>query len=237
MGKPTLLKVLVEGQTEAAFVRQLLAPHLRLRGIESSTVLSGKGGGGGGVRNWDATLRDLSHLLNSGHHCSTMFDFYALPLTWPGRADAAQKLGRERASFVEAALVAAVSAKIGAKFDVRRFHPYVQLHEFEALLFADTRALATSLVSIADRSKSVSDDSVLASLVQKFDDILHECGEPEAINDSYETCPSRRIAGVVRAYKKVAFGATVTERIGLPLLRERCPHFGEWLARLEEIGA
>jgi hypothetical protein len=41
----------------------------------------------------------------------------------------------------------------------------------------------------------------------------------------------------VRAYKKVAFGATVTERIGLPLLRERCPHFGEWLARLEEIGA
>jgi len=34
---------------------------------------------------------------------------------------------------------------------------------------------------------------------------------------------------------KVRVGAPAAGAIGLPVLREKCPHFGQWLARLERL--
>jgi hypothetical protein len=118
---------------------------------------------------------------------------------------------------------------MGGKFNAKYFIPYVQLHEFEALAFADVEILASVLSPIGRSAEH--------TLVESFREILREAGHPEAINDNYETCPSRRISGVVPAYKKRAQGPIITSRIGIDVLRGKCTHFGEWLGRLERIDA
>jgi hypothetical protein len=35
---------------------------------------------------------------------------------------------------------------------------------------------------------------------------------------------------------KVWVGAAAASAIGLHVLREKCPHFGQWLGRLEKLG-
>lgn len=35
---------------------------------------------------------------------------------------------------------------------------------------------------------------------------------------------------------KAHAGPLIAQSIGLPLLRRRCPHFDEWLAKLESLG-
>ena len=116
---------------------------------------------------------------------------------------------------------------MGAKFDPKYFVPYVQLHEFEALAFADVEVLASVLYPIGPHSSD--------TLIKKFREILDEAGDPEAIDDGKETCPSRRISKFVPAYKKRAQGPIVAGRIGIHVLRSRCSHFGEWLTRLEKL--
>jgi len=58
---------------------------------------------------------------------------------------------------------------------------------------------------------------------------------PEDINDDQRTAPSKRITAVFPAYSKVLFGALIAERIGLQTIRRECPHFSNWLARLEQL--
>ena len=64
-----------------------------------------------------------------------------------------------------------------------------------------------------------------------------EFGSPELINDREDTAPSRRIIGAIPEYggMKASAGPIVAERIGLPTLRLRCEHFGQWLGRLEGL--
>lgn len=65
--------------------------------------------------------------------------------------------------------------------------------------------------------------------------ILQQCDEPERINDGYDTCPSRRLKKLHPAYDKVVHGYRIAARIGLPTLRQACPHFGQWLTQLEAL--
>src|SRR5262249_33661843 len=113
-------------------------------------------------------------------------------------------------------------------FNSKFFIPYIQLHEFEALAFADVDALASVVSPV--KTRWVSD------LTAELSKIRDHAGNPEAINDSYETCPSRRIAKLVPAYKKRVHGPIVTSRIGMTVLAQQCNHFASWLKRLEQIG-
>ena len=158
-----------------------------------------------------------------------MFDYYAMPMDWPGRKEATTKPWSERADYVEAMLRADIVAAMGGSFDPKYFVPYVELHEFEALAFADVRKLASVLAPVGR-------DATEEQLVECFDEILSVAGHPEAIDDGRETCPSRRIESIVPAYKKRVLGPTITRRIGINVLRERCTHFGKWLAHLEQLG-
>ncbi len=118
---------------------------------------------------------------------------------------------------------------MGESFDPQFFIPYVQLHEFEALAFAGVEELTSVVAPLSRRSAG--------SIEKKFKTVLDEAGHPEAINDGYETCPSRRITSVVNAYNKRVHGPIITSRIGLDVLREECDHFASWIDRLEELGS
>jgi hypothetical protein len=224
------LVIIVEGGTEQTFVQDQLVAHLALRNVNVWHVLPGRHRNRGGVKKWVVAQQDIIRTLKERRYCSTMFDYYAMPLDWPGRNEASTKPWRERALHVEAMMHADIVSAMGGSFHPKYFIPYVELHEFEALAFADVTILASVLAPVGPKKETE------ATLLDRFREILSAAGHPEAIDDGYETCPSRRIESIVPAYKKRLLGPTVTKRIGINVLRERCTHFGEWLARLEQLG-
>jgi hypothetical protein len=221
------LVVIVEGETEQTFVRDQLAAHLALHNTTAWAVLPGRRRKSGGAKKWIVAREDIIRTLKEGRYCSTMFDYYALPDDWPGRTKSKKLAWKDRAGHVEVEVQEDIVAAMGVGFDRKYFIAYIQLHEFEALAFADVEKLAEVTEPLSDSSATV--------LKKKFASILANARHPEAINDSYDTCPSRRIAGVVRAYKKRVHGPIVTNRIGLDVLRQRCNHFAMWLEKLEKI--
>ena len=92
------------------------------------------------------------------------------------------------------------------------------LHEFEALLFSDCRKFAHGINQ--------------PDLASKFQKICDDFLTPEAIDDSPETAPSKRIEALVPGYEKPLFGTVAALEIGLPAMRDACPHFNDWLNRL-----
>ena len=220
---------IVEGETEQTFVRELLAAHLAMHGTTIWAVLPGRRRRQGGVKKWVVAKADIVRTLREDRYCTTMFDYYAMPNDWPGRESSKTLEWRKRADRVQAEMLADITAEMGNKFAPRFFLPYVQLHEFEALAFADVEKLASVTAPLQGCR--------IESHRAQFAQIVADAGDPEAINDSYETCPSRRILAVERAYRKRVHGPITTARIGLTMLRERCRHFASWLMRLEQIGA
>ncbi|MDR1817966.1 MAG: DUF4276 family protein, partial [Puniceicoccales bacterium] len=55
---------------------------------------------------------------------------------------------------------------------------------------------------------------------------------PEEIDDGSETAPSKRILNVIPEYDKVSSGVKITAQITLPVLRQKCRHFDEWIEKL-----
>lgn len=219
---------IVEGQTELTFIRAQLAAHLGGRGAAIWAVLPGRNRKRGGVKDWGVARGDIIRTLKEKRFCTTMFDYYGMPESWPGRTRAKELAWDERAALVEQEIHSDITAALGSDFDPRRFIPYVQLHEFEALVFADTSAAAAVLAPLQNLSED--------SLARTLQAIVEAAEHPEAIDDGRETCPSRRIKKFVPGYRKPLNGPVITQRIGLETLRARCAHFDEWVSRLERIG-
>ena len=126
-----------------------------------------------------------------------------------------QKDPHERARYVQDMVHAEIAGAMGARFDPKYFIPYVQLHEFEALAFADVDVLVSVLAPLTTLPAE--------TLIERLTAVLDEAKSPEAINDGYETCPSRCISGIVPAYQKRALGPIITGRIGIETLRTSVP--------------
>ena len=224
------LLIHVEGETEEAFVNEVLASHLYGCGY---TKVSARLVGNarqrdrrGGIRAWSVVRRDILHHLKEDAGClsTTMVDFYALPQTgvaaWPGRAEAAQAAFAAKASAVESALLADICNEMGVGFNPRRFVPYVMMHEFEGLLFSDAARFAQGIGR--------------PELSPKFQAIRDEFATPEEINDSPTTAPSKRILKLVPGYEKPLMGTLAVLEIGLEAIRQECPLFRGWIERLEQ---
>jgi hypothetical protein len=55
-------------------------------------------------------------------------------------------------------------------------------------------------------------------------------------NDHPDTAPSKRLLREIPEYDKANSGVIVAEQIGLGKMRRRCPHFNDWLTKLERLG-
>lgn len=215
----------VEGQTEQGFVREVVAPSLSTRGVHLTARLVGKSGHKGGDCKFERARKDILLLLQQERDTvvTTMFDFYALPNSWPGRKKAGDAPHSRKASIVEAAVKKEIVSELGSSFDETRFHPYVQMYEFEALLFCDPAAICSAL-----REPHSHRD------IQAIRDSFRT---PEEINDDPDNAPSKRLLKKFRGYRKRIHGLIVAQRIGLETMREECPHFAEWVALLESFSA
>lgn len=218
------LHFLVEGPTEEAYVNESLANHLGAFGISADA--RDFGGWMRHGRRYERLRMPLRHWIkrDSGSDSvfTTMVDYYGLPGDFPGKD---RLTGREDSSGKARILEAAMEADIRREFPRVRFVPYVQMHEFESLLFADPRQLEW---------KFLEHERAIGRLVE-----LSNSKSPEDINDGQHSHPSARIAAEISDYElnKSSAGPLVASKIGLPKLRERCPHFNDWITRLESLGA
>ena len=204
------LHVFVEGQTEQAFVEEILRGHLWCAGYSGVAARFW-----GGVRKWCRTRRDIERQLKQdrGSAVALIVDYYGLPPTWPGRK------ASQGAPPVEAALCDDIAGRMGGGFDRGRFLPLVMMHEFEAMLFSDCEAFGAAIGR--------------RDLVPKLQAIRDCFGTPEDIDDSPETAPSKRIKALLPDYEKPLMGNLAAREIGLERIRAECPHFRNWLERLE----
>jgi hypothetical protein len=214
----------VEGQTEQGFVREVLAPLLDPRKVYMSARLVGKPGHKGGDCRYDRAKRDVLALLRQEADTivTTMFDFYALPDSWPGRVEARTAPFSKKANLVETAVAEDVFNELGTSFDKKRFRPYIQMHEFEALLFSQPATVCAVL-------RSPNSEEVVQSIRDSF-------ANPEEINDNFATAPSRRLLDVFADYRKRLHGLIAAQRIGIDAMRKVCPHFAGWVGMLESLG-
>jgi hypothetical protein len=204
--------ILVEGQTESDFVARVLSPWLSPRGIypiptivETKRLPSGLRFKGGDVT-LDRLTRDATRLLGDtdARLVTTLVDYYGIRL-----ADDDPLSGKPPD---------ALTAHLQKRINHPRFLPYVQVYDFEALLFADP----ATCCSLLGRPQ-------LATQLQQ---IAASAGGPEHINDRPETCPSQRLRSVFSDYNKRLDGVRILERVGIPAVRSRCPRFDVWLTRL-----
>ncbi|MCB0739167.1 MAG: DUF4276 family protein [Bacteroidetes bacterium] len=216
--------VFVEGQTELTFVREIVAPHLGQFGLTIHSTMAGKPGSGG-VPPFSRLLSEVVALLRKDSNiiCTTMFDFYGMPFNWPQRNNAASVSShQEKALLVENAVAEAVYQEMGSSFNRNRFIPYVQMHEFEALLFSDTQILSDTI--------QLRSANVLNEIVEAFE-------HPELINDRPDSAPSKQLIQIQPGYQKILHGNLAAKRIGLKQMRQKCPHFNAWIDQLEQIRA
>jgi hypothetical protein len=218
------LHVIAEGQTEETFVNRVLASHLG--GFEISTdvhcITTSRQRGRpfrGGMRTYAQPRRDIELWMKQDQRrdarFTTVFDLYALPDDFPGFEEAKRLQDPyQRVKSLEQAM----ETDLGNQ----RFVPYIQLHEFEALVLVDPQELTDEFI---EQEQAIEN---LAALSARYD-------TPELIDD--KTPPSKRIIDEIPAYRgrKASVGPLVTERIGLRSLREACPHFDGWLKRLEQL--
>lgn len=227
----TRILVHVEGPTEESFVREILAKHLQQYGY---TKVDARAMGRaqqrdqrGGIRGWPEARKDIvGHLRRDTRGIgTTMVDYYGLPErganAWPGRADACKKPLPDRATHVEDVIRRNLQQELGGEFQVRRFIPYVMMHEFEALLFSDCEKFADAIQR--------------PELASAFQTIVDAADGPEAIDDTPDGAPSRRIKALIPQYNKPFFGVLAALEIGLDKIRAACPHFNDWLTRLEQL--
>jgi hypothetical protein len=218
------LLVHVEGQTERQFVNEVLRDHLLAKGYRSVAArVIGNSGRQGGIRSWADARRDIVGHLKEDPACvaTTMVDYYGLPAkrgrAWPGREKATLLRSEQRAQCVEEALLGDVVAEMG---DARRFVPFVVMHEFEGLLFSDCAAF----------SRGIGHPNLEGELTK----IRNQFPTPEDINDSPFSAPSKRLKDLLQQrYEKPLLGVLAALEIGLDRIRQECPHFNEWLVRLE----
>ncbi|MCI9132672.1 MAG: DUF4276 family protein [Lachnospiraceae bacterium] len=217
--------VVTEGQSETNFVNKVMIPHFggRCSLIPITVVTKADGRHGkiykGGVTNYQQIRNTLVKALaisskSKDSYVTTMFDFYRLPTDVPGIADA-RKIHDpyDKVELIEREILKA--EKGNEKF----FFPYIELHEFEAMLFSD-----------------------LTKLEEAYFDYdltpLKECARmqsnPELINDGDETAPSKRIINCINCYDKANVGVGVLEKIGIENISCKCRHFSEWIRHIED---
>ena len=227
------LLIYVEGQEEEMFVNRVLRGHLRPFGVmvqkpilAATSFRIGDDDEAdvsvGGVTNYDSIREDILNQfatgdINAADLLTTLIDLYALPAPFPGheKATASGLIGGRKAECIEQAW----KADIGQP----NFFPYIQAHEFEALILTRPSVLKEYY---PEHSAGI-------------EQLRQECASfrtPEDINEVKATSPSHRILARVPTYQKVE-GFRHLQDIGLPEIKAHCPRFRTWIEQCEKLHA
>ncbi len=207
--------IVVEGQAEQEFVNSVLQSYFQDFGILSVTpilVRTSRTGRGGMVnfQHLSNTVKLLLHSSQNDFIVTTLVDFFRIPNTMPKYAECMLKTNKTEC--VEA-LEDAMNEFIGD----RRFFSYIQLHEFEALLFSDNKGFEYYYPE--EYSK------LTANIINSYE-------TPEDINSSPQGAPSKRLLALNPGYNKVLEGNLIALEIGIQKMLDKCPRFAEWINKI-----
>jgi hypothetical protein len=224
-----ILNILCEGQTEELFAKQVLKDYLKDFGIVVKTTIlitNKKKNIRGGMLNYQQAKNDLDLLIkqhakktHETHYFTTMFDFYALPNDFPGYEDAHKSAN----CYLT---INKIEENFSNDVNHHKFIPYIQLHEFEALVFC---GLDNLLEDYPDMGKQINN---LKKILTCYND------NSELIDNNPSTAPSKRIIKefeLKHHYDKVKSGTFVTDKVGILALKDKCRHFKDWIDKLEHL--
>jgi hypothetical protein len=215
------LNISAEGFSEERFVKDILCPHLiqfdiivDVRKLLTNKKMKKRGG----IVSFAKFKNDVNQWIREqpqAYH-STFIDLYGLKNDFPNFKTSKGLEPYSRIKTIEAG----ISEEIGHP----KFIPFVQLHEFESLLFADPEQTEEWLSLYNNFEKGS---------LRKISD--NNGGNPELINEGIETAPSKRILSLCQNYNKVDDGILLLKEIGLVKLRSSCAHFNTWITCLEQL--
>lgn len=210
--------ILCEGQTEEAFINELLGPYFANLSIyvtpiicttKRTTTKKFKGG----VSDYKKIKTELAILCkqHKNEKITTMFDYYAMPPNTPNIGCAEKDLYK-RIELIEEA--------INKDIEHQNCFFNLILHEFEGMLFSSP----DSFTEITD-----------VETVEKIREMRNEAISPEHINNSPETAPSKRLESLIPNYAKVKNGTLLSKSIGIDILMQECQHFARWVEKIKSI--
>lgn len=207
------LYIVVEGQTEQSFVNEVLAPYLYSKGVISVVpiIIQTSRIGRGGFVNYIHLKNKIRGLLSNRNASdiivTTFVDFFRMPTSMPNYVACMQ-------GPFDSARVECLEKAMEADINDRRFVPYIQLHEFEALLFSNNLGFEYLWGS---------------EVCVKTMEIISNFSNPEDINSSPETAPSKRLLAIKPDYDKVVEGTLIAIHVGINEIISKCPRFASWL--------
>ncbi len=214
--------IICEGETEQEFCKKILAPFFWKEDISIHNPRIKKSMGG--IVFWKVLKKDiLNHLKNDPTAFVTTFiDYYGLQKkhSFPNWSEAeAEREKNRRMELLEKGM----KHDIGEAYN-SRFIPYVQLHEFEGLLFNDINVFYNQF-----EPEELIGEKELRNTFNEFND------NPEMINNGRESAPSKRLERIIKGYDKIVFGNIIAEEIGIERIRSKSPRFSHWIAEIIKI--
>lgn len=216
------LVIIVEGETEEEFVNTVLRQYFIDCGLYNDVQCFKTKHTHGGMHKYSYVLNDvLNTIYEQDVIVTTMFDLYGLPHSFPGFEDAQNIENHlERVLFLEAKMKEDIESKQKRLFN--NYIPYIQLHEFEALIFSSANGFEALFEENEMNYKEILE-------------IIEQFPNPEDINDSPETAPSKRMKTLIDGYEKVTYGISLVEYTGIETILHKCPHFKDWIEKLKAV--
>jgi hypothetical protein len=215
------LIIICEGSTEVQFCRILLEAHFFNHNIQIHPAQLKKSGGG--IVAWGSVKKQIEiHLKQDQEAVVTTFvDYYGIK---PKHFFPAWNLCMQIPDKIKRidALERAMQDEIDDSLRYR-FIPYIQLHEFEGLLFNSAAVFERNIPS-----ENFSDREQLGRIIEEYPN-------PELINDTLTNSPSHRLQRIIQGYNKAIDGPILASEIGLVDIRAKSPRFNKWIETLEAL--
>ena len=205
--------IICEGPTEEVFCSNLLSQYLQNScRIEIRLFVFNC--------NWQRIKDMAEKALKQQKNAlvTTFFDYYGVKTkkfpNWKETVGINKANVRERIEILENGMIEEIDSNLRY-----RFIPYVQLHEFEALLFNNIEVFDDMFeFEQYDRAELLN--------------VFNEFPDPEMIDQGTETSPSHRLIKIIPAYRKVIQGNAIAEKIGIEQIRQKNKHFNDWIEQL-----
>jgi len=202
-----------EGPTEEQFVNEVLSSYFYDREIYDvrCILMETSPGYKGGDVSYQRFKRNAENLLKRENDVivTSLIDFFRLKSDFPKFSQANKIVDKaERVTFLESA--------VGEDIGHPRLIPYIQLHEFEGLLFASNDGF-DYIPDIPPGNRAQ-----LKSAVDAYDN-------PEYLNDGALTAPSKRLQNLIPGYQKPFHGALIADVVSITKMLDRCERFRNWI--------
>ena len=181
--------IICEGETEREFCTKVLSPFFANKGIHIQSPLIKKSMGG--IVKWSELRKQITlHLkTDATAYVTTLIDYYGLyqKYNFPNWETAEKEQDKNnRMNILEEAMLEDIDESLRY-----RYIPYLQLHEFEGLLFNEINVFYQQIPS----------DELVGK--EELRQTFQQYGNPEMINDNKKTAPSKRLDRIVLGYNKV----------------------------------